>query len=289
MEIIIDPKSGFCFGVKKAIEKVETEVDRTGSLYCLGEVVHNSEEVERLAKKGVEFISREAYFKMKNCRVLIRAHGEPPETYRYALQNNIELIDATCPIVFKLQDKIRNARKLNPDAQIVIYGKKEHPEVIGLNAQVEDAIIVEFPEQINLIDLSRPVILFSQTTKDRQKYESIRDAIWQKFTEAGKQKDELIVYNSICGQVADRAPWLAEFSASVDELVFVGGRKSSNSRVLFEVCKKNNAASYFVTNASEVKDLTLELKGRIGVCGATSTPLWLIEEVATELGKKADT
>lgn len=268
-----------------AVEKAEDQVAVSGNLYCLGEIVHNSAEVERLLNMGVEFISRERYFELNNCRILLRAHGEPPETYRYAQENNIELIDATCPVVLKIQDKIRNAQKLNPKAQIVIYGKKDHPEVIGLNAQVEKAIIIEGEEDLNQVSTDMPVFLFAQTTKNRQKYEDIKVSLKTKFSAHGKHEDDVIVYNSICSQVANRSPWLEEFSKSVDKLVFVGGRNSSNSKMLFEVCKKNNAHSFFIANADEVINLDLGTTGKIGICGATSTPLWLIKNVAKELEK----
>jgi 4-hydroxy-3-methylbut-2-en-1-yl diphosphate reductase len=285
MEVVIDPKSGFCFGVKRAVDLAEREAGSEKTLYCLGEIVHNAAEVARLREKGIEFIDREKYLTLTNCRVMIRAHGEPPETYLHALKNNIELIDATCTVVLKLQEKVKNARKVNPNAQVVIYGKKDHPELIGLKGQVADAIILESLEDISAIDFARPVSLFAQTTKDKTQYAAIKKKILSEMLEHGQSEESFIAYNSICGQVANRAPWLAEFSKTVDALIFVGGRSSSNSKVLFEVCRKSNPNAFFVTSAAEID--TQELTGytSVGITGATSTPSWLIEEVAQRIRK----
>lgn len=280
MEVIIDNRSGFCFGVKRAVELAENESEQGIKLYCLGELVHNSEEVNRLKSKGIEFISREDYFTLSNCRVLIRAHGEPPATYEYASKNNIEIIDATCPVVLKLQEKVRNVKRLNASAQVVIYGKKDHPEVVGLRGQADDVCIVNSADELDAIDFSKPVSLFAQTTKDRKGYQEIKDVILKKIEQAGGTENDLVIFDSICSQVANRAPWLEEFSKSVDTLVFVGGKNSSNSKMLFGVCKHSNPDSHFVTSAEEAKNLNLQDRNEVGICGATSTPLWLIEEVA---------
>ena len=279
MEIIIDPHSGFCFGVRRAIDQAEEEVSKWGKIYCLGEIVHNEAEVSRLKNKGVEFISREKFFTLSNCRVLIRAHGEPPETYSYARKNNIDLVDATCPVVLKLQERVRNALTLNPEASVVIYGRKSHPEVVGLHGQVKGAIIIESVKEIDRIDVEKPVFLFSQTTKDRAAYKNIEQELRKHFVAHGKPEENLIVYNSICAQVANRAPWLREFSRNVDDLVFVGGKNSSNSRVLFEICTAENPRSYFVSSIDEARELKFPADSRVGICGGTSTPVWLIEEV----------
>jgi 4-hydroxy-3-methylbut-2-enyl diphosphate reductase len=283
MEVIIDKKSGFCFGVKRAVELAERESVQGGKLYCLGEIVHNSEEVNRLKKLGIEFITRDEFLGLTNCRVMIRAHGEPPGTYEYAAKNNIEIIDATCPVVLKLQEKVKNVKKLNPLAQVVIYGKKDHPEVVGLRGQVNEAIIIGSKEEMDTIDFSRPVSLFAQTTKDRENYQEIKDLILQKMLARGLSRDDLVIFDSICGQVANRAPWLEEFSRSVDTVVFVGGKNSSNSRVLFHACKRVNPDAHFVTQTDDARKLDLNNRKRVGICGATSTPLWLIEEVAEVL------
>jgi 4-hydroxy-3-methylbut-2-enyl diphosphate reductase len=211
---------------------------------------------------------------------MIRAHGEPPATYEYALKNNIEIIDATCPVVLKLQDRVRNVKKMNPLAQVVIFGRKDHPEVVGLRGQADEAIIVESEEEVHTIDFTRPVSLFAQTTKDRVSYEAVKDRIRQKMFDAGSTNEDFVVFDSICGQVANRAPWLKEFSKSVETVVFVGGKNSSNSKMLFNVCKNINPDTHFVTNAADARMLKLDNRAKVGICGATSTPLWLIEEVA---------
>lgn len=285
MEIIIDEKSGFCFGVKRAIEMAEKEVATGEKLFCLGEIVHNTAEVERLREKGIEFIDRQKYFSLSNCKVLIRAHGEPPETYQYALKNNIELLDATCPVVLRLQEKVKSVQQLNPQAQIVIYGKKDHPEVVGLRGQVNNTIIIESQDEISFIDFTRPITLFAQTTKDKIHYAEIKKEIQRIVKEKGQPENNFIAVNSICGQVANRAPWLAKFSTTVDVLIFVGGKSSSNSKALFEVCRQNNAATYFITTPEEVKELYLPKTAKVGITGATSTPSWLIHAVAEQIRK----
>jgi 4-hydroxy-3-methylbut-2-enyl diphosphate reductase len=286
MEVIVDKDSGFCFGVKRAIEMAEQEVSKEDKLFCLGDIVHNTEEVKRLSEKGIEFITHKIFLTLKNCRVLIRAHGEPPETYKYARQNNIELIDATCPVVLKLQEKVRNAQKMNPYAQIVIFGRKDHPEIIGLYGQVKNAIIIQSLHDIDAIDFLKPIFLFAQTTKDTDKYNELKDKIAQHIDMAGGSADNFIVYDSICGQVVDRASKVKEFSKKVDTLIFVGGKTSANSRILFDICKHNNKNSYFVTSVDDVEKLDLKPVNKIGVCGATSTPLWLIVRVRDFLRKK---
>lgn len=283
MEIIIDKKSGFCFGVKRAVKLAEQESGKGEKVYCLGEIVHNSEEVNRLRKKGIEFISRDEFYNLSNCKVMIRAHGEPPATYEYAFKNNIEIIDATCPVVLKLQEKVRNVRKFNPSAQVVIYGRKDHPEVVGLRGQVNEVIIIGSIEEVNAMNFTKPISLFAQTTKDRKSYQEIKDLILQEMKKTGQTADDLVVFESICGQVANRAPWLEDFSKSVDTVVFVGGRNSSNSKVLFNVCRSVNSDAHFVTNAEEARKLNLQDRKKVGICGATSTPLWLIKKVAEVL------
>jgi 4-hydroxy-3-methylbut-2-en-1-yl diphosphate reductase len=283
MEIIIDKKSGFCFGVERAIRIAEEQAQKNGMIYCLGDIVHNSEEINRLRQKGLEFITREEFLELSDCKVLIRAHGEPPETYDYAKSKNIELIDATCVVVIKLQDKIRQVQQIDNNAQIVIYGRKDHPEVIGLKGQVEKSVIIESIDELSRVDYNQPVYLFAQTTKYKEQYAAIKIEIIKRLEEAGLSKVDLIAANSICGQVANRSLWLSKFSRTVDALVFVGGKSSSNSRILFDLCRKVNRKSYFVTSVNELGPLEFDPTDRVGICGATSTPYWLLEEVAERL------
>jgi 4-hydroxy-3-methylbut-2-en-1-yl diphosphate reductase len=283
MEVIIDKRSGFCFGVERAISMAEKEVTSVEKLYCLGEIVHNSNEVARLRKKGIEFIDREKYFTLKNCRVLIRAHGEPPETYIYAKENNITLVDATCPVVLKLQEKVKRVLQVSNKGQIVIYGKRDHPEIIGLVGQVSNAIVVESIDEISKVDPTRMIFLFAQTTKERANYEAIKQVLLKRIAESGNPTSNLVVANSICGQVANRTPWLAEFSTMVDALIFVGDKSSSNSRVLFQVCKNNNSHSSFITCEEDLKEINFTGVGKLGITGATSTPSWLINDIAQRI------
>jgi 4-hydroxy-3-methylbut-2-enyl diphosphate reductase len=283
MEIIIDKRSGFCFGVERAIVMAEKAAKSFNPLYCLGEIVHNLEEVKRLRKQGIEFITREIFFTLKDCNVLIRAHGEPPETYDYAASNNLNLIDATCPVVLRLQDKVRSVVQNKRDGQVVIYGKKDHPEVIGLIGQVSSAIVVESVEELSMVNLDRPIFLFAQTTKERAKFESIKQELLTRLKDSGNPESHLVISNSICGLVANRAPWLAEFSRTVDAMIFVGDKSSSNSRVLFDVCKTNNSNSYFISCKEDLVPENIKGSQKIGISGATSTPSWLINDIATHL------
>ena len=281
MEVIIDSGSGFCFGVKKAIELAEKELNENKTVYCLGDIVHNEQEVLRLEKIGMKVISREDFNYLNNCKVLIRAHGEPPETYELARKNNIELLEGTCPVVMKLQEKIRKKNaELEGRGTLVIFGKPEHPEVIGLNGQVGNkAVIVQNIDDLDRIDYSKPVKLFAQTTMDREKYRILRKEIEKRSHSSGL----IETCDTICGQVANRGPWLEEFSKTVEAVVFVGGKKSSNSKVLFNHCKIINPESFFVTSPAEINDLSLKTYQTVGVCGATSTPQWLMEKVANEI------
>ncbi len=283
MEILIDQKSGFCFGVERAIMIAETEVAKNGRIYCLGDIVHNSEEIDRLQNLGVIFITRDEFLKLSDCKVMIRAHGEPPWTYEYARKNHIEIIDATCTVVIKLQEKIKRVNEIDGSAQIVIFGRKDHPEVIGLKGQVKNAIVIESIEELSVIDYKRPVYLFAQTTKDKENYAAIRMEIIKRLIVCGLSEKDLIASNSICGQVSNRSSWLAQFSRTVDAVVFVGGKSSSNSRVLFDLCKKVNEKSFFVTSVHEIDEIMFGSVEKIGVCGATSTPYWLLEKVANRL------
>lgn len=277
-KIEIDSKSGFCFGVVNAIKKAEEELKNGGSLYCLGDIVHNSLEVERLAKMGLISIDHEQFKKLKNVKVLLRAHGEPPSTYEIAKQNNIEIIDASCPVVLRLQkrihDKYNNERP--NDTQIVIYGKKGHAEVKGLIGQTEShAIVIEGIEDLNILDFSKNICLFSQTTKPLDGFGFIIDEI--KKNMIGDAKFEY--FDTICRQVSNRIPNIKEFARKHDIIIFVAGEKSSNGKVLFEECKKYNERSYFVSNSNQLDLSLIRPSDSVGVCGATSTPKWQMEEI----------
>lgn len=283
MKVDIDHNSGFCFGVEFAIKMAEDEMLESGSLYCLGDIVHNDMEVKRLNERGLKVISREELKNLKNTKVLIRAHGEPPETYRTALENNLELIDASCPVVLKLQNRVKNAydKSRDKNGQIVIYGKPGHAEVIGLTGQTRnDAIVVTGEEDLDQIDFGKPIILFSQTTKSTSGFYNLKSKIEQKIAEAGGDPDDLVSNDSICRQVSNRAPQLVKFSASHDVIIFVSGRKSSNGKALFEVCHEQNPRSYFVENESEIEASWFRNDDTVGICGATSTPMWLMQKVA---------
>ena len=279
--IEIDEDSGFCFGVVNAIKKAEEELDATGSLYCLGDIVHNSDEVERLAKKGLKIIDHNDLSTLKNTKVLLRAHGEPPATYCLAAANNVEIVDATCPVVLALQKRILKAWKENPTAQIVIYGKKGHAEVNGLVGQTQgEAIVVEHEDEIENIDFSKPIYLFSQTTKSLEGFKNLVETIKTKIS----ADVDFVYYDTICRQVANRMDNIRKFAREHDLVMFVSGKKSSNGKVLFEECKKQNTNTYFVSSADEVDvNMLVGEPKLIGICGATSTPRWQMQEVKDKL------
>ena len=279
MRVEIDKRSGFCFGVIKAIKAAESELNNSDQLYCLGDIVHNGMEVERLEKIGLKSVSREEYYTLKDCKVLIRAHGEPPETYEYAEKNNIELIDATCPVVLTLQEKVKssydNFRDRN--GQIVIYGKKGHAEVIGLDGQINNkAVVLESINDINQIDFSRPVSLYSQTTKRVEDFYRIADTVKASMNPGVPVE----IKDSICRQVSNRVPHLKKFVLDFDLILFVAGHKSSNGRYLYTICKEENEKTYHISRTSEINSDWFEGVESVGICGATSTPNWLMEEVA---------
>ncbi|MEX2568803.1 MAG: 4-hydroxy-3-methylbut-2-enyl diphosphate reductase [Cyclobacteriaceae bacterium] len=288
MEVNIDTNSGYCFGVEYAIKMAEDEMEGEQKLYCLGDIVHNDMEVKRLSNKGLVVIDREELSCLHDCKVLIRAHGEPPETYRTAIQNNIELIDASCPVVLKLQHRVKTAfdKMETQKGQIVIYGKKGHAEVIGLTGQtLEKAIVVMDDKDLEQVDFSKPVTLFSQTTKSTKGFYDIKEKIAARIR-AEKGSLEQIDFNandSICRQVSNREPQLLRFSQENDVIIFVSGRKSSNGKALFQVCKSVNHHSYFVENENEIQVSWINPDSRIGICGATSTPMWLMEQVKEHL------
>ena len=289
MKVTIDEYSGFCFGVTTAIETAERELQK-GTLYCLGDIVHNGQEVERLDKMGLVTIDYDDLRTLHKVRVLLRAHGEPPSTYRIAQQNNIEVIDASCPVVLKLQKRIRDTYEMLhgniQGAQIVIFGQKGHAEVIGLEGQTNNtAIVIENVADLSKVDMTKPIYLFSQTTKSVEEFHAIVKAI-----EANRRIDEKAIgketafeyHDTICRNVANRVKRLQEFARSNDMVVFVGGKKSSNAKVLFNHCLEVNPSTVFV---SSVDDVTDELMARchsvekVGICGATSTPKWLMEQI----------
>lgn len=285
MEVTIDVNSGFCFGVVFAIQMAEDELNQSGSLYCLGDIVHNNMEVERLEAKGLKIINHEQFAQLSNTKVLIRAHGEPPETYRTAIENNIELIDASCPVVLKLQNRIRNGYEHVGEGQIVVYGKEGHAEVNGLVGQTNGkAIIVESVEDLDKLDFSKPIQFFSQTTQPTEGFREMRAEIERRIAETGGDNPlQLESNDTLCRQVSNREPQLREFAAAHDVILFVAGKKSSNGWVLYNVCKDVNPQTYFVSSWDEVNQDWFETESRIGICGATSTPMWLMEEIASNL------
>ena len=286
MTVSIDEYSGFCFGVTAAINAAEREL-QAGPLFCLGDIVHNGQEVERLDKLGLVTIDYDDLRTLHNVRVLLRAHGEPPSTYRIAQQNNIEIIDASCPVVLKLQKRIRETylAHMDEDAQIVIFGQKGHAEVIGLEGQTNNtAIVVESVKDLDALDYTKSIYLFSQTTKSVEGLGEIVGAIESKRLENATHSREVVFeyHDTICRNVANRVKRLQDFARSNDVVIFVGGKKSSNAKVLYNHCLEVNSSTVFV---SSVDDLTDEMVRdchsveRVGICGATSTPKWLMEQI----------
>lgn len=288
MIVEIDQNSGFCFGVVYAIQKAEEVLKSEKNLFCLGDIVHNNVEVERLSKLGLKTINHEEFKRLKNCKVLIRAHGEPPETYRVALENNIELIDASCPVVLKLQNKIKNGYDTVKliDGQLVIYGKQGHAEVNGLVGQtMGNAIVINSIDDLSKIDFSKPVYIFSQTTQSKDGFFNISNEIKKRLIENGLTEDSFIAYDTICRQVSSREPQLKKFSSKHDVIIFVSGKKSSNGQILFQICKSVNTNSYFVSIVEDLKaEWFVDVKS-VGICGATSTPMWLMKEIEEKIKK----
>jgi 4-hydroxy-3-methylbut-2-enyl diphosphate reductase len=285
MIVTIDKQSGFCFGVVYAIQKAEEELDANGMLYCLGDIVHNNKEVDRLASKGLKVINLEQLKELHDCKVLIRAHGEPPETYQIALQNNIELIDASCPVVLKLQHRVRTSFDLSEtaDGQIVIYGEAGHAETNGLVGQTHGkAIVVKTEEDLEKVDFNKPVFLFSQTTKSTAGFARMKAMIEDRANKAMEQEvsDEFLVTNdTLCRQVSNREPHLQKFAKEHDVILFVSGKKSSNGKALYSVCQSYNPKSYFVSDEEELDPEWFKGAEKVGISGATSTPMWLMEKV----------
>ncbi len=278
INIEIDQNSGFCFGVVYAIEMAEDRLRETGELYCLGDIVHNNREVERLQNLGLKVISHQELRELKDSTVLIRAHGEAPETYRIAMENNIELIDASCPVVLKLQNRVRQA--FDEDRQIVILGKKGHAEVNGLVGQTQqEAIVIGSVEEAEQLDIDGPVSLYSQTTKSTKLLSEVRQSLEHKF-------DDFKSNDTICRQVSNRIPELQKFAARHDAIIFVAGKRSSNGKALYQTSQRVNPDSYFISDLEEIDLAWLENKESVGICGATSTPMWLMEEAAAFIDEK---
>ncbi len=284
MEIEIDSGSGFCFGVTTAIRKAEEELAKGGILYCLGDIVHNGMECERLKDMGLVTINHDDMRELHDVKVLLRAHGEPPETYELARRNNIEIIDATCPVVLQLQKRIKQqytantqspGQSVKSDAQIVIFGKKGHAEVLGLVGQTDSsAIVIENFDEVKRLDFTRDIYLYSQTTKSLDEYHRIIDYIQSHISPGATFKS----FDTICRSVSNRMPNISQFAARHDLILFVCGRKSSNGKVLFNECLRVNPNTHLVEDAQEIESAWLNGIQSVGICGATSTPRWLMEQ-----------
>ena len=275
IQVEIDNGSGFCFGVTTAIRKAEEELSKGNTLYCLGDIVHNGMECERLRQLGLVTINHDDLKTLRDTKVLLRAHGEPPATYQLAQQNHIEVIDATCPVVLQLLRRIKRQYQQHPDAQIVIFGKPGHAEVLGLVGQTDGhAIVIAHFEDVMQLDFSRDIYLYSQTTKSLEEFQRIVEYIEQHISaDAVFQR-----FDTICRQVANRISNITSFAAKHDLVLFVCGRKSSNGKVLFNECKNVNSNTYLIEDADEIQLEWLQGVKTVGICGATSTPKWLMEE-----------
>jgi 4-hydroxy-3-methylbut-2-enyl diphosphate reductase len=277
LQVTIDKDSGFCFGVVYAIDMAEEILAEDGYLYCLGDIVHNDEEVDRLKAKGLRIIEHDELKNLRDEKVLIRAHGEAPETYRTALENNITLIDASCPVVLKLQNRIKNSYDSNE--KILIFGKHGHAEVVGLSGQTNnEAIVFQDIAELEDVELPHNITLYSQTTKSMEKFYSVKEQLIARGY-------DLKANDTICRQVSNRDKDLPDFACKFDKIVFVSGVKSSNGKVLFEVCRKHNPNTYFISSTSELKESMFAPGDKVGIAGATSSPMWLMEEIKAELQK----
>jgi 4-hydroxy-3-methylbut-2-enyl diphosphate reductase len=275
LQVTIDQDSGFCFGVVYAIDMAEEILEEDGYLYCLGDIVHNDEEVARLKAKGLRIIEHADLVNLSNEKVLIRAHGEAPDTYRIALENNIRLIDASCPVVLKLQNRIKTS--FDADEKILIFGKHGHAEVVGLQGQTNnEALVFQDLAELDNVELPKNITLYSQTTKSMEKFYHIKDQLLQRGY-------DLKANDTICRQVSNRDQDLPKFAVNFDKIVFVSGVKSSNGKVLYEVCRKHNPNTYFISSASELKETMFSPGDTVGIAGATSTPMWLMQQVKAEL------
>lgn len=282
MKIEIDPHSGFCFGVIRAIKSAEESLETDSDIACLGDIVHNGEEVNRLEKKGMRTVNLDDFPLLSGKTVLFRAHGEPPQSYALAAQHNIKVVDATCPVVLQLQKRVHagwlEAKKA--DGQTVIYGKKGHAEVNGLVGQTNgEAIVISSPSDLELIDFNRPIFLISQTTQNIGEFETIRHLIDERLAAQGSNA-KFIWHDTICRQVSNREAWLREFSTKYDYIIFVSGKKSSNGLFLYSICKQSNPNTIMLSSVEDLDITLLANSNSIGICGATSTPRWLMENVA---------
>ncbi|MGY3090336.1 4-hydroxy-3-methylbut-2-enyl diphosphate reductase [Hymenobacter sp. UYAg731] len=275
LSVRIDPNSGFCFGVIYAIQMAEDLLDEQGYLYCLGDIVHNDEEVQRLEARGLRIICHERLAELRDEAVLIRAHGEPPATYQMALENNLTLIDASCPVVLKLQNRIKTS--YDKKEKIFIYGKHGHAEVLGLLGQTSgDAVVFESFDELLSHELPANITLYSQTTKSTNSFYNIKNQLETRGYQVNAN-------DTICRQVSNRDKDLRRFAAQYDQIVFVSGTKSSNGKVLYQVCKETNPLTHFISNVAEIDGAWFRPGQSVGICGATSTPLWLMEQVRDRL------
>lgn len=283
MIIEIEATSGFCFGVERAVDTAEKALDRGGEVYCLGEIVHNRQEVLRLGQKGLKQINQDQLHLLSGKTVMVRAHGEPPETYQAIRESKTKLIDATCPVVLKLQKRVKKALDEDPGAQIVIYGKPGHPEVVSLSGQIghKAIIVTDDYDSLEEIDFRKPVVLFSQTTQSLQGFQELVNELERRLKNYHSDLSEALrVNDSICRQVSRRGPAIKKFAQSHDVIIFVSGANSSNGRYLFSLCMEVNPSSHFVEQAGELKMEWFDGAGSTGITGATSTPRWQMEEVA---------
>lgn len=282
MRIVIDDNSGFCFGVVRAIGEAESALQRHGEVYSLGDIVHNRIEVQRLEALGLHTVTHSDISNLGGRTLLIRAHGEPPATYRLAQAQGVNLVDATCPVVARLQRRVREAydKMRQVGGSVVLLGKRGHAEVVGLTGQVDDdVVVVERMEDLDSIDFSRPIYMLSQTTQSIDLFEALGREVMRR----SEMPDSVVLDDTICRRVAGRESLLAEFSKSVDVVLFVAGRKSSNGKVLYDVCRRHNSRAYNIEEASEIDASWLEGVESVGICGATSTPRWLMERVAESI------
>ena len=288
MQVTIDKYSGFCFGVVYAIQMAEEVLKQEGSLYCLGDIVHNNKEVERLNSLGLKIINHADLGNLSDCKVLIRAHGEPPATYKLAMKNNIQLLDASCPVVLKLQHQIKEGHEelKDIDGQVIIFGKEGHAEVTGLVGQTNgDAIIVATVDDLEKIDFSKSISIYSQTTKSPQAFKDITLEIEKRVKLSSNSEVKYIVNDTLCRQVSGREPQLKQFSIENDVIIFVSGKKSSNGKMLYKSCKSENPNSYFISDVDELDSDWFKHSKTVGICGATSTPRWLMENVQKQIEK----
>ncbi len=288
MQVTIDKYSGFCFGVVYAIQMAEEVLKQEGSLYCLGDIVHNNKEVERLNSLGLKIINHADLENLSDCKVLIRAHGEPPSTYKLAMKNNIQLLDASCPVVLKLQHQIKEGHQelKDIDGQVIIFGKEGHAEVTGLVGQTDgEAIIITTVDDLEKIDFSKSISIYSQTTKSPQAFKDITLEIEKRVKLLSNSEVKYIINDTLCRQVSGREPQLKQFSIENDVIIFVSGKKSSNGKMLYKSCKSENPNSYFVSDVDELNSDWFKHSKTVGICGATSTPRWLMENVQKQIEK----